>query len=172
MTVLISEEEREYRLLELERWAGSQQLAGELRLSATGENLLAREARKRAEDARAEADAAAAECPAATWAEEAEVRTAEAEAAQAKEAAARARIAEIESRIAELELAERTATRTRLHSHAAHVWGASAAASTPPPRVISLVGKTPDSVRTIGESRVISQQSTSPAERAALNRLL
>ena len=36
-----------------------------------------------------------------------------------------------------------------------------------PPRVISLVGMTPDSVRTVGESRVISQQLTGAEERLA-----
>ena len=64
------------------------------------------------------------------------------------------------------------ATRARVHAHAAHVWGAEAVASTPPPTVISLVGKSPESIRTIGESRVISQQVTSAAdERVELNRI-
>ena len=41
-----------------------------------------------------------------------------------------------------------------------------------PPKVISLVGMTPDSVRTVGESRAISQQVTGVEERVRLERLL
>ena len=41
-----------------------------------------------------------------------------------------------------------------------------------PPKVISLVGMTPDSVRTVGESRVISQQVTGVEERVRLEGLL
>jgi len=48
-----------------------------------------------------------------------------------------------------------------LQADAVSVWGEGAAeATTPPSKVISLVGKSPDSIRTIGESRVISQQLT------------
>jgi hypothetical protein len=171
VTVLISEEEREYRLLEFERWAESQKIASQLWLASLEEQTLAREARERAEDARWEEDAAAAECTSAIHAAEAKAEAAEAAEAQAAEAVARARIAEMESRIAALELEQRTKTHARLDADAARVWGASAAPTSPPPRVILLVGKSPESIHTIGESRVISQQVTSGAERVRMARL-
>ena len=51
-------------------------------------------------------------------------------------------------------------TRAMLHADAVREWGEGAGSITTPPRVISLVGKSPESIRTIGESRIISQQIT------------
>jgi hypothetical protein len=74
--------------------------------------------RSRHDYALAEGDKSAAE-----WAAEAEAAAAKAAEATAAAAATNARIAEVEARIAELELAERAATRARLHADAEAVWG-------------------------------------------------
>ena len=106
---------------------------------------------------------------------------AEAAAAAATKAAtdAAAAFELAQAQLAELELAHsRTrsqlahAERERIAPVAEQVWGPlwRSAASTPPPRVISLVGKSPESIRTIGESRVISQQITSAEKRIAIDR--
>jgi len=61
-------------------------------------------------------------------------------------------------------------TRARLEA-GARLAQAAAPVKTPP-KVISLVGMSPDSVRTVGESRAISQQLTGMEERVRLNCLL
>jgi hypothetical protein len=165
---MIPDEEREYRLLEFERWAGSQELAFELAKAAREEKAAAREAREAAVDAREAADKAAAERKtAAEWAAEAEAHRLVAAHAQEQLAQNEAALARNLARIAELEREERATTRARLEADVERAdWRTPAAAC----RVISLVGKSPDSVRTIGESRVISQQLTPAAERVELNR--
>ena len=85
---------------------------------------------------------------------------------EAREARANALRAEVAARptryLSEIMVPSKTPDETRamLQADAVRVWGEGAGSITTPPRVISLVGKSPESVRTIGESRIISQQIT------------
>ena len=183
--VPIPQDEREYRVALFERWVATQELAGELKLEALRADHEAYEASADAEDAREAADAAAqAEAAAAAAATDAAEESAgEEDAAEDEEEREPTRAdaaAKLEARRqwyisqfgwdpCSIRLETPSETRKRVHAEAAHVWGAGAAAT--PPKVISLVGKSPESVRTIGESRVIDQRITGIDERIALNRL-
>ena len=194
--VPISQDEREYRHAILDRWEATLELACEMKLEALRAKAEADDARADAEDAREAADAAlhteAAVAAAVAAAEAAAVAAAEAKAEEAAEEAAEAEALEVErerlqaAAAAELEACRQriisqhgydpcsirletpSETRARVHAEAAHVWGAGAVAT--PPKVISLVGKSPESIRTIGQSRVIDQRTTGIEERVALNR--
>ena len=168
----------EWALLE-EMWQGAMEMADRAAQARNAARRMLADAKEAAEDARNAVEAEERESAAERAADAAAAAAAKETAAATKAAAeSEAALERAQAQLAELELAHlRTRSqlahveRERVAPVARHVWGAGTAASTPPPKVISLVGQSPASIRTIGESRAISQQITGAEERHAIDRL-
>ena len=121
----MSQDEREWRDAEFERWAVQQEIVGLLKLEAIEAKHAAQEARDDALDAQAAAHAAAAAEEAASAAAAAQVVRMEValEAAQEWEAEKELMLHLTKCRIAELEREERAETRTQLLAQAEKEWG-------------------------------------------------
>ena len=168
----------EWALLE-QVWEGAMAMAEQAAQDRNAARRALADAKEAAEDAREAVEAEERATAPVRAAEAAEAMAAKEAAAATKASTdAAAALERAQAQLAELELAHsRTrsqlahAERERIAPVARHVWGAGAAASSPPPKVISLIGQSPASIRTIGESRAISQQITGPQERHTIDRL-